>query len=56
MREKLRREKSTPAVEDDIIDAYAAIWAALRILHHRAEHLPVQPPIDAMGLRMEIWY
>jgi len=41
---------------DDIVDAYALAWTALRIATGQAERLPESPPRDAKGLRMEIWY
>lgn len=44
------------AASDDLLDAYALTWTALRIVEGRACRLPDPPPIDAKGLRMEIWY
>ncbi len=41
---------------DDVLDAYAAAWAALRIAENAARRIPPRPPIDAKGLRMEMWY
>jgi predicted RNase H-like nuclease len=41
---------------DDVLDAYAAAWTALRITDNAAKRIPPRPPIDAKGLRMEIWY
>lgn len=41
---------------DDILDAYAAAWTALRIAENGAKRIPSRPPIDAKGLRMEMWY
>jgi predicted RNase H-like nuclease len=41
---------------DDVLDAYAAAWSALRIAETAAERTPPRPPIDAKGLRMEMWY
>jgi len=41
---------------DDIHDAFAALWTAERIAAAAAQVLPKQPPLDAAGLRMEIWY
>lgn len=41
---------------DDVLDAYAACWSARRIAEGRGRRLPVRPPSDARGLRMEIWY
>ncbi len=41
---------------DDVLDAYAAAWTALRIADNAAKRIPPRPPIDAKGLRMEMWY
>jgi predicted RNase H-like nuclease len=40
--------------DDDLLDAFAALWTAERILRGEAERLPAVPPLDAQGLRMEI--
>lgn len=39
---------------DDVLDSFAALWSARRILNGEAIVLPQDPPQDAMGLRMEI--
>jgi predicted RNase H-like nuclease len=39
---------------DDLNDAFAALWTARRIKNLEATLLPVSPPKDAVGLRMEI--
>jgi predicted RNase H-like nuclease len=41
---------------DDILDAFAALWTAERILGGQAESLPNRPQTDSEGLRMEIVY
>jgi predicted RNase H-like nuclease len=42
---------------DDVIDAYVLAHAARRIQTRQASRLPQGPvPIDARGLRMEIWH
>ncbi len=41
---------------DDVLDAYAAAWTALGIAENAARRIPPRPPIDAKGLRMEMWY
>ncbi len=41
---------------DDILDAYAAAWTALRIAENSAKRIPSRPSIDTKGLRMEMWY
>ncbi|MDC4203787.1 MAG: DUF429 domain-containing protein [Candidatus Manganitrophus sp.] len=40
---------------DDIIDAYAAAWTAIRIENGIAKRFPENPSVDAKKLRMEIW-
>jgi predicted RNase H-like nuclease len=40
---------------DDIADAIAALWTAERKLLGRAVAIPANPPVDQVGLRMEIW-
>jgi predicted RNase H-like nuclease len=41
---------------DDILDAFATLWSAERILRGTSRSLPERPPIDRCGLRMEIVY
>lgn len=41
---------------DDVLDAAACALAARAMLAGRAARLPDDPPRDARGLRMEIWY
>jgi len=40
---------------DDIADAFAALWTAERKLLGQAIPIPANPPVDQLGLRMEIW-
>jgi len=47
---------SGKAAADDILDAYACAWTAMRIFRGEAGCLPEDPPTDSKGLRMEIWY
>ncbi len=42
--------------DDDINDAFAALWTAKRIAAGLAVTIPTAPPIDAVGLRMEMKY
>jgi predicted RNase H-like nuclease len=42
--------------DDDILDAFAALWTATRIFEGQARTLPEVPPLDAMGLPMRIVY
>lgn len=42
---------------DDVFDAYALGWVAVRIATGSGMRLPASsPPCDSKGLRMEIWY
>ena len=41
---------------DDFLDACVLAWLAGRIATGEAQRLPAQPPLDAKGLRMEMWY
>lgn len=41
---------------DDCLDACVLAWLAGRVGAGVARRLPAQPPLDARGLRMEIWY
>ena len=49
-------ERPEGAREDDLLDAYAAAWTAMRIVAFKAIRFPQNPPKDQKGLRMEIWY
>jgi len=42
--------------DDDILDAIAALWTATRVASGTAQTLPDDPPVDSMGLRMEMVY
>jgi predicted RNase H-like nuclease len=50
------RKLAPPASADDLLDALAAAWSALRIVEGRAGRLPTQPSYGVGGLRMEIAY
>lgn len=41
---------------DDLADAMAALWTAIRIHAGVASHLPDEDVLDAAGLPMKIWY
>jgi predicted RNase H-like nuclease len=43
------------AAPDDLLDAAIAAWTAWRHAHGMALRLPEDPPVDARGLRMEMW-
>jgi predicted RNase H-like nuclease len=51
----LQGYKRTHVAPDDILDAYALAWTALRIWCAHASRVPPVPLCDAKGLRMEIW-
>lgn len=40
---------------DDLLDAAVNSWSAVRIADGTARRFPNAPPLDARGLRMEIW-
>jgi predicted RNase H-like nuclease len=42
------------AADDDILDAFAALWTAERIFRGEAATVPAIPPEDRFGLRMEM--
>jgi predicted RNase H-like nuclease len=52
----LRDYRRVQVVPDDILDASILAWTALRIANGQASRLPLDPPLDRKGLRMEIWY
>ncbi len=41
---------------DDYVDALVAAWTAVCIARTAARHVPEEPPLDARGLRMEMWF
>lgn len=53
VRQRYRRSKAN---DDDILDAFAALWTAGRIASGIAESLPEEPLIDGAGLPMRIVY
>lgn len=48
----LKRKDAGP---DDILDAVVNSWSAVRLLKGEARSFPEHPPVDAKGLRCEIW-
>jgi predicted RNase H-like nuclease len=40
---------------DDLLDAAACSWSAARIARGEGRRFPAHPPLDATGIRMEIW-
>jgi predicted RNase H-like nuclease len=51
-----RFPKKKDVADDDILDAFGALWSAERILRGVSRTLPDSPPTDRCGLRMEIAY
>ena len=47
--------RSADAGPDDLLDACACAWTALRVLRGEALCFPASPPRDARGLRQVIW-
>ncbi len=56
VKEGLKRFPVSKATADDILDAYACAWTAMRIFRGEAGCLPDDPPRDEKGLQMAIWY
>jgi len=54
LQEALSERRWLDCAEDDILDAFAALWTAKRIASGTARTLPTVPPRDSFGLRMEI--
>lgn len=50
------RYKRREAADDDILDAFAALWTAERIVAGEAITIPSPPPRDRAGLPMRIVY
>jgi predicted RNase H-like nuclease len=42
------------AADDDIADAFAALWTAQRIVRGESQTLPLDPPFDSHGLPMRM--
>jgi predicted RNase H-like nuclease len=51
VRNQIRREQAS---NDDIADAFAALWTAQRIVKGSSQTMPVDPPIDSVGLPMRM--
>ena len=50
----LLARKGQGCTPDDVLDAFAVLWTAGRILRGEAYTLPAEPQVDAYGLRMEM--
>ena len=46
----------TKVSDDDILDAYAALWTAVRIREGRARGCPEEQSFDSVGLPMVMWF
>jgi predicted RNase H-like nuclease len=42
------------SAEDDVLDAFVALWTAERIIMDISQTIPSEPAIDSFGLRMEM--
>lgn len=42
--------------KDDVLDAFAVLAAAQRIVDGRGQRVPLQPDYDAKGINMAIWF
>lgn len=42
--------------DDDILDAYAALWTAVRVQEGRARRCPEEQSFDSVGLQMVMWF
>ena len=54
--EGLGRFPASKVTVDDVLDAYACAWTAMRLFRGEAGCLPDDPPRDEKGLQMAIWY
>ncbi len=52
---KLPPEIGKGCALDDFIDALAAAWTAICIVHGSGTRIPQEPKVDQKGLRMEMW-
>ena len=48
--------RKAEAADDDILDAFAALWTAERVVQGKSATLPEHPPLDSHRLRMEMVY
>lgn len=54
--EGLSQHSGGDADADDVLDAYAMAWTAIRVFRGEAGCLPEDPPSDSRGLKMALWY
>ena len=50
------RFPSSRVADDDIYDAFAALWTAERIEAGEASVIPDKPEVDSFGLLMRMWF
>lgn len=50
------RHTRREVADDDLYDAFVALWTARRIHAGIAKCFPESPPRDSAGLPMAIWY
>jgi predicted RNase H-like nuclease len=48
------RSRPIGCAEDDLLDAFAAVWSAARIARGEAVTIPSRPPHDRYGLPMQM--
>jgi predicted RNase H-like nuclease len=56
MRSIRQKHPSSLVADDDIYDAFAALWTAERIHLGIAKSVPEHPEIDSCELPMAMWY
>ncbi|MFI5385460.1 MAG: DUF429 domain-containing protein [Fimbriimonadales bacterium] len=54
--DRIRTQHKNHVADDDILDAIAATWTALRVRSGQAESIPDPPSIDGLGLPMAMWF
>jgi predicted RNase H-like nuclease len=54
LKEHKEQPKELPCAEDDLLDAFIALWTSERIFNGKSQTIPAVPPQDACGLRMEM--
>lgn len=54
--EGLAKFPGKDVLKDDVLDAYAAAWTAMRVFRGEAGFVPQTPPCDSRGVEMAIWY
>jgi predicted RNase H-like nuclease len=52
----LKQHTQSLVREDDVNDAFAAVWTAERIYSGSVKVIPNPPELDSMGIEMAMWY